>query len=62
MAIEHAADVRAAMLSLFKGQREWIIYKDQKTSELQHLANFERKTLEWLSKSVEEIIRHCQAP
>jgi len=50
------------MLSLFKGQREWIIYKDQKTSELQHLANFERKTLEWLSKSVEEIIRHCQAP
>ena len=62
-AIENAAeDVRAAMLSLFKGQRELIIYKDQKTtSELQHLANFERKTSEWLARSVDEIIRHCQA-
>ena len=62
-AIERAAeDVRAAMLSLFKGQRELILYKDRKTrSELQHLANFERKTSEWLSKSVDEIVRHCQA-
>jgi len=62
-AIENAAeDVRAAMLLLFKGQRELIIYKDHKTSsELQHLANFERKTSDWLSKSVDEIVRHCQA-
>ena len=61
--IETAAeDVRAAMLSLFKGQRELIIYKDQKTSsELHHLANFDRKTSEWLAKSVDEIVRHCQA-
>ena len=64
VAIERAAEeVRAATLSLFKGQRELILYKDQKTtSELRHLAHFERKTSEWLSKSVEEIIRHVQAP
>jgi PHD/YefM family antitoxin component YafN of YafNO toxin-antitoxin module len=64
VAIERAAeDVQAATLSLFKGQRELIIYKDQKTtSELRHLANFERRTSEWLTKSVEEIIRHCQEP
>lgn len=61
-AIESAAeDVRAAMLSLFKGQRELIIYKDQKTSsELKHLANFDRKTSEWLALSVDEIVRQCQ--
>lgn len=60
--IQDAAEqVRAAMLSLFKGQRELIIYEDQHTpSEERHLANYDGKTLEWRSKSVEEIINHCE--
>lgn len=60
--VEHAADeVRAAMLSLFKGQRELIIYEDQHTrSEERHLDNYHRKTAEWRSKSVAEIIAHCE--
>ena len=50
--------VRSAMISLFKGQREIVIYKEPKSdSEISHLQNIERKTEEWKFKTVEEIVR-----
>ena len=57
--IHKAAEaVRSVMISLFKGQREIVIYKEKKSeSEINHLQNIERKTEEWKLKAVQEIVR-----
>ncbi len=59
--LKAAENIRAAMMSFFKGQREIEIYKqNKKLSESQHLKNLDQREIEWQDFTAKEIVKIYQ--